>query len=565
MQIPIKQHERLLIQEYKLQEDEHAKILNESAVNLRDAGKLYMATLAGIDELRGNVILRFSSKRPFPRRNEHVTAIIPAREHDRPANWHHATYRIIQAKAQRFCELVPIWYRFEENDRLIIGFRGATASFLADLPTGTALILGPQEPPTAYLENLISLLRDAHLYPRFQDTVSVDVSGETWNPEPLTNDNTTSLLLSVQLTLHRDMIIQGPPGTGKSFLIANLCADFLRQGKKVLVTALTNTALMELVEKEGLADFLQSGKVYKTSLSTDESRRLPKLKNGADYAHLPGTLLLCSYYKLSEKALLATGAQFDLVIVEEASQAFLATIGAARHLSEQCVIVGDQMQLQPIRATTDGDTEHPSLIKAFNGLSTLAESEFTRSKFILEQTFRLTPYSTYLSNAFYGGRLQSTQPQLNPLYYPATFPVPEKSVHLIELPLATGVKAPQNAIIQVAQLTEELHRLNPKATIAVLSFYVSTVKELQQRIYSDVGFSEWVTVETIDRIQGLTVDVCILLIPNNGLSFSLNPNRFNVATSRARHRTIIILPSDLNVNEIDERVKTYLTLAKREI
>lgn len=212
MQIPIIQHERLLIQEYKLQEDEHAKILNESAMNLREAGKLYVATLAGIDELRGNAILRFSSKRPFPRRNEHVTAIVPAREHDRPANWQHATYRTIQAKARRFCELVPVWYRFEENDRLAIGFRGATANFLADLPIGTALILGPQEPPTAYLENLISLLRDAHLYPRFRDTVSIDVSGVTWNPEPLTNDNTTSLLLSAQLTLHRDMIIQGPPG-----------------------------------------------------------------------------------------------------------------------------------------------------------------------------------------------------------------------------------------------------------------------------------------------------------------------------------------------------------------
>ncbi|GAB3688488.1 hypothetical protein GCM10027592_03490 [Spirosoma flavus] len=565
MQIPIKQHERLLIQEYKLQEDEHAKILNESAINLREAGKLYVATLAGIDELRGNAILRFSSKRPFPRRNEHVTAIVPAREHDRPANWQHATYRTIQYKAQRFCELVPAWYRFEENDRLIIGFRGATANFLADLPTGTALILGPQEPPTAYLENLISLLRDAYLYPRFHDTVSIDVWDETWNPEPLTNDNTASLLLSAQLTIHRDMIIQGPPGTGKSFLIANLCATFLRQGKKVMVTALTNTALMELAEKEGLVDFLQLGSVYKTSVSTDESKRLPKLKDAADYAYLAGTLLLCSYYKMSEKALLATGAHFDLVIVEEASQAFLATIGAARYLGEQCIIVGDQMQLQPIHAITDADIEHPSLIKAFNGLSTLAASELTRSKFMLQETFRLSPYSTYLTNAFYGGRLQSVQPPLKPLQYPPTFPVLEKSVHLIEMPIAAGVKTPQNAITQVAQLTEELYRLNPKATIAVLSFYVSTVKELQQRIYSDVSNSERVTVETIDRIQGLTVDICILLIPNNGLNFSLNPNRFNVATSRARHRTIIVLPNDLNVDGIEPRVKKYLTEAKREI
>lgn len=317
MKISLAQHRRLLIREYMLQKDEFDAVLNSSAAKLREKGDLYVAQLAGIDQTRGNVILRLNSKKPFPRKNEHLTAFIPQTVYQNPQSWQTYTYGTIRSTPLRLCELVPVWFRFEDNDRLIIGFRGATADFLDTLPLNAIILLGPQEPPTDYLKNLIFLLDNANLYPRFEETVSIDVDQTNWQPEPLQNDSKTSLLLSAQLAIHRDILIQGPPGTGKSFLIANLCADFLRQGKRVLVAALTNTALIELVEKEGLTDFVKAGKVYKTSLTTDESKRIANIRNGADFDNEPGTLLLTSYYKLSERVKTATGAQFDLVVVED--------------------------------------------------------------------------------------------------------------------------------------------------------------------------------------------------------------------------------------------------------
>lgn len=108
MEIPLDQHRGTLIKEYKLQEDEFRKILSESAFQLRETGKLYVAQLAGFDELRGNVILRLSSKRPFPRKNEHLTALVPAKIHNNPANWQSTNYEQIRGQSQRFCELVPV-------------------------------------------------------------------------------------------------------------------------------------------------------------------------------------------------------------------------------------------------------------------------------------------------------------------------------------------------------------------------------------------------------------------------------------------------------------------------
>jgi hypothetical protein len=66
-----------------------------------------------------------------------------------------------------------------------------------------------------------------------------------------------------------------------------------------------------------------------------------------------------------------------------------------------------------------------------------------------------------------------------------------------------------------------------------------------------------VVIETIDRIQDLTVDECIFFIPNTGLHYSLNPNRFNVVTSRLKNTTTITLPDDVNFDGVDDKVDEY--------
>jgi hypothetical protein len=45
-----------------------------------------------------------------------------------------------------------------------------------------------------------------------------------------------------------------------------------------LVTSLTNRALIEVIEKPALENMLDEGKVFKTKISTDETKEFPRLE-----------------------------------------------------------------------------------------------------------------------------------------------------------------------------------------------------------------------------------------------------------------------------------------------
>nr|WP_287424400.1 hypothetical protein [Candidatus Brachybacter algidus] len=58
--------------------------------------------------------------------------------------------------------------------------------------------------------------------------------------------------------------------------MAQLCSAFLKTDYRILVTALTNRALIELAEKEHLKTALSEGKIYKSTLTADESKNKKK-------------------------------------------------------------------------------------------------------------------------------------------------------------------------------------------------------------------------------------------------------------------------------------------------
>lgn len=46
----------------------------------------------------------------------------------------------------------------------------------------------------------------------------------------------------------------------------------------MLVTALTNRALMEVAGKSSLSEMIQNKQVYKTKITSDESKEIPSLQ-----------------------------------------------------------------------------------------------------------------------------------------------------------------------------------------------------------------------------------------------------------------------------------------------
>jgi DNA replication ATP-dependent helicase Dna2 len=93
----------------------------------------------------------------------------------------------------------------------------------------------------------------------------------------------------------------------------------------------------------------------------------------------------------------------------------------------------------------------------------------------------------------------------------------------------------------------------------LLAPFRKTVLTLQESVFGRLGDDKEIVIETIDRIQGLTVDCCIFLLTPDNPSFALNVNRFNVATSRAKYGTLIITDKEfVRFKGIDKRVTEYL-------
>jgi rRNA-processing protein FCF1 len=252
---------------------------------------------------------------------------------------------------------------------------------------------------------------------------------------------------------------------------------------------------------------------------------------------------------------------FDYVIVDEASQAFLSTLAMSKILGKKTLWVGDGKQLAPIILLNEDRIN----AKKWNLLSDgfLAVTSYDTNPFYqLSDSFRLTNRATDFTGIFYNNALKSKIDSNNEFDYPtlskdiSQFLNPKGGPTLLKTDLPIGEKAPLQAVELTKKIVLELLQTSPQLEIAVLTKQIATVKALQKAM---AGNHKNLLIETVDRVQGLTTDITIFVIPNTGLHYSLEPRLFNVATSRSKRHTIIIADkSILDNTHIDYNVKAYL-------
>ena len=116
----------------------------------------------------------------------------------------------------------------------------------------------------------------------------------------------------------------------------------------------------------------------------------------------------------------------------------------------------------------------------------------------------------------------------------------------------------------ITELVQTIEKHRPESSVAIISPFRETVKKLQSELQTDRRKLKDFTVETIDRIQGMTVDYAVLYLPAGGSAFALDVRRFNVATSRSLSTTIII--SDVKLERLAKfkgKVKTFIQACKQ--
>lgn len=542
-----------------LTEDFNKKFSAKALYLLNESEELFMGQFIKFDD--GEMIVKFRATRAFPRKGEYVHAMyLPSKMQDY-RKWNNNTYEDLFKHRLKGSEAVCIW-QTKSNDKgfVILGFRGVDidfAKYISQAP-GALVVFGPNKPPIDYLANLYRLLQDTYS-PSINNLIDFDYMTVS-NPPILIKDDKPSDFVYKQIYTSQITILQGPPGTGKTQLIAELCARLCSEGKSVLITALTNRALIEVASKKDSQELLGKGCILKSNLTVDEQKGLPLLRPLKQIHPINGALIMATYYMVSGFAADITDeGVFDVVIMDEASQALLAMFAAANKIGKRQLWVGDIAQLGPVLSLNNDRVSANSFEDFKDGLCTLT-SKRIYPVFQLTTTYRLTQRNADYTGLFYNGTLISKSP-FTPIASNALSRIlhTEGGPTLVLTDMEVGEAAPKYAVDMATYITYSIANECPKADLAILTCLRKTTRTLQKAIALRLGLGNKVLIETIARVQGLTTDITILFIPNTSLNRCLESRLFNVATSRAKSHTIIIADkSILNYDQMSPIVRSFL-------
>lgn len=556
--------------EYDTQMWEFGRLISTKASVLKARGEVFVGKFVGF---RGDcAIFKVRVSDNMPRKNSFWTASCFIGQMGSFKNWGDLSWASLRQEHQSdYTDANCVWLSKADDPAFcLIGVKNITLEFAHLLKEQQPIIaFGPIDPPLKYILNLKDLVSNENCEQVNKVLNFEETEESTWSPVKVAAKEDLNIPTLGCLEENDIVAIQGPPGTGKNYRMAKLIAELLANGKSVLVTALTNEALKVLASKEDLNSFLKSGHINKTSLTIDERHELPHLVANEGNACNPiaGHLSLATFYVASGWANeMQDVSPFDYVVVDEASQAMLPMLAASRKLGKKVVWIGDQKQLAPIVITNEDRINDRKWMPIVKGFDTVCNN-LRLPGFLLSDTFRLTKRGAECTGIFYDCQLSSTSELATPIETNVSELHPMGGPVLLSLDLKIGDKKPENAMKAIFDLVERINKEKPKASIAVLSKFKETVKELQKTFVVGLQGEEIpdnIKIETVDRIQGLTVDYTVFLIPNASVGYSLENELFNVATSRATHCTIIVADQKVLRNYMSEEVRKFLLKASEE-
>ncbi len=356
----------------------------------------------------------------------------------------------------------------------------------------------------------------------------------------------------IALNLNKSILpIQGPPGTGKTFTGAHIIINLIKAKKTVGVTAVSHrviTTLFETIRRESKKIDVDIEFVHKIT----EKQTMPewvnqckdknKVKAAIDAgAVVGGTAWLWADDDFRDVV--------DYLIVDEAGQMAMSQVLAASRACRNLILLGDPQQLeQPQKGAHPEGSGVAALTHLLDGKHVMPEGK----GLFLNITRRINPsIAKFTSEIFYDNKLEALPELSNQKISGGTlfdgdglFYVPvehvgnqtrsdeevEKIVAIVKNLLATGSWYDAKGIS---------HRMEAK-DLLVVAPYNAQVDALRTALKDvDVG--------TVDKFQGREAPVVIYSMTAStiedaprGMTFLFNPNRLNVATSRAKCVCILV-------------------------
>ncbi len=368
------------------------------------------------------------------------------------------------------------------------------------------------------------------------------------------------------------LLVQGPPGTGKTRVVAEIAQRAVARGERVLVAAFTNQAVDNVLRRlvrDGFTDFVRLGHELSVAPElhsyrlAERAQRLASAGAEGGAAFNPAALREA----LLRAPLVATTTatwsadryddageplDFDLAIVDEASQLTVPAILGALRFVKRFILVGDERQLPPLVVSAEaserglGRSLFAELLSRWGEVASVA----------LRAQYRMHPLICgFPSQEFYDGLLiaaGTAQTALLDLAIDAADPHwsildPDRPLVFIDVPEGVAGKASLAQAEVVRALVLTLRRNGVAAEdIGVVAPYRAQVAAIRQRLAARGEGN--VTVDTVDRFQGgeRLVMLCSFggrveeRIGARGLDFLTDPHRLNVGLTRAQRKLIMV-------------------------
>lgn len=357
------------------------------------------------------------------------------------------------------------------------------------------------------------------------------------------------------------LVIQGPPGTGKTYATACIVLALLKAGKRVGISSNSHKAINNLLkEVEDIAS--KTGQSFRGVKKANEDDPETEFRGNnispiysSEDVTLVHRLVGGTVFHFSRPDQFG---KFDYLIVDEAGQVALGNLVAMGGAARNILLVGDQMQLpQPVQGVHPGQTGLSSLDYLLEGKRTIPPEQ----GIFLNETRRLHPeLCGFISAAIYDGLLRAhADTSERRLVLGDDADQRLKTAGLTEAIISHRGNT-QSSVEEAAEIAALIHNLLKQSLrktdgsikpmtlddILVVAPYNMQVNLLKERL--PVG----ARIGTVDKFQGQEAAVAIVSMTTSrgedaprGTAFLFNPNRINVALSRAECLAIIVRSDEL--------------------
>ncbi len=344
--------------------------------------------------------------------------------------------------------------------------------------------------------------------------------------------------------------IHGPPGTGKTRSLVEIITAACAAGQRVLAVSHSNQAIDNLLVGDSTGERVDSSSLHAAVV---EGELMAARAGGNTSSDLVADAYVGNDLYQSDVvcATMSSAHQFgenifDLVVVDEATQASIPATLIPVVRGERVVLAGDHKQLPPYHAGEHDNTEAMST-SLFDHFVDLYGSDIVA---MLRTQYRMNEHiAAFPNEAFYDGEL--LHGQRNRTWSISTLP-PLEAIQVDGEEAHTPSQSYYNereATVVAGEVSKLLEMGVAPADIGIITPYSGQIGKIRTELATLSGLAtDAVKIATVDAFQGSEREAIIvsfvrsndeghsgfLTFPNEG------PRRLNVALTRARRRCVLV-------------------------